>query len=86
MKALGVETIIYTDISRDGVLSGVNALATAHLAQNTGLHVIASGGVATLDDIQKCFARAQQGIIGVITGRALYDGRLDLADALQLIR
>ena len=83
MKDLGVQTVIYTDISRDGVLTGVNAAATGQLAQTTGLHVIASGGVASLDDVTRCAALADQGVIGVITGRAIYDGRLDLAEAFR---
>jgi phosphoribosylformimino-5-aminoimidazole carboxamide ribotide isomerase len=81
MKERGVETVIYTDISRDGVLTGVNAAATAELAQATGLNVIASGGVAALDDITRCLNLADNGIIGVITGRAIYDGRINLAEA-----
>ncbi len=85
MKGLGVKTIIYTDISRDGVLTGVNAAATAELAQATGLNVIASGGVATLDDIIRCHALADQGVIGVITGRAIYDGRIDLTEAISIV-
>ena len=85
MKTLGVETIIYTDISRDGVLTGVNAEATAKLAQETGLNVIASGGVATLADITNCHALAPQGVCGVITGRAIYDGRIDLAKAFEAV-
>lgn len=85
MKTLGVQTIIYTDISRDGVLTGVNAEATAKLAQATGLNVIASGGVATLDDITNCHALTDQGVSGVITGRAIYDGRIDLAQAFAMI-
>lgn len=83
MKALGVQTIIYTDISRDGVLTGVNAEATAALAQATGLHVIASGGVAGLEDVQRCHALAKQGIAGVIIGRALYDGKVALHEAIN---
>ncbi len=83
MKALGVRTIIYTDISRDGVLTGVNAEATAQLAQATGLYVIASGGVAGLEDVQRCRAHSAQGIAGVIIGRALYDGKIKLRDALR---
>lgn len=86
MADLGVTTVIYTDISRDGVLTGVNAAATAKLAQATGLHVIASGGVATLDDIHRCHALTSAGVIGVITGRALYDGRIDLAEAIAEIQ
>lgn len=85
MGQLGVERIIYTDISRDGVLTGVNAPATAQLAQETGLAVIASGGVATLADIHRCQAMTDQGVVGVITGRAIYDGRIDLAQAIQAI-
>ncbi|MCP5096594.1 MAG: 1-(5-phosphoribosyl)-5-[(5-phosphoribosylamino)methylideneamino]imidazole-4-carboxamide isomerase [Chloroflexi bacterium] len=85
IKSLGVQTIIYTDINRDGVLTGVNAKATAELAQTTGLNVIASGGVATLDDITRCHQLADQGVAGVITGRALYDGRIDLAEAINLL-
>ena len=85
MKERGVQTIIYTDISRDGVLTGVNAEATAQLAQATGLEVIASGGVATLADITNCHALAPQGVSGVITGRAIYDGRIDLAEAFETV-
>jgi phosphoribosylformimino-5-aminoimidazole carboxamide ribotide isomerase len=84
MAALGVTTVIHTDIGRDGVLSGVNWELSAELAAATGLHVIASGGVATLDDIRAC--HNAPGISGVITGRALYDGRIDLAAALAAIR
>lgn len=85
MKSLGVTTAIYTDISRDGVLTGVNAEATGQLAQATGLNVIASGGVAALTDIARCHALAAQGVVGVITGRAIYDGRLHLPDAFTLL-
>jgi phosphoribosylformimino-5-aminoimidazole carboxamide ribotide isomerase len=85
MKERGVRTIIYTDISRDGVLTGVNAEAAAELAQATGLNVIASGGVAALDDISRCHALAGQGVVGVITGRAIYDGRIDLAQAITAV-
>jgi phosphoribosylformimino-5-aminoimidazole carboxamide ribotide isomerase len=82
MKERGVQTIIYTDISRDGVLTGVNAEATAALAQATGLRVIASGGVASLADVTRCHALAKEGIGGVIIGRALYDGKISLREAL----
>ena len=80
MAALGVTTIIHTDISRDGVLTGVNWQASQALAAATNLAVIASGGVAALDDVLAC--RKADGINGVITGRAIYDGRLDLAQAI----
>lgn len=85
MRALGVRTVIYTDIARDGVMGGVNVQATVQLSQVTGLQVIASGGVATLEDIRRCQAQAEHGLVGVITGRAIYDGRIDLEEAFQLI-
>ena len=85
MKERGVKTIIYTDIGRDGVLSGVDVQATVQLSQVTGLQVIASGGVASMEDIHRCHAQAEHGLVGVITGRAIYDGRLDLEEALQVI-
>jgi len=84
MRALGVKTAVYTDIKRDGVLTGVNATATAELAEATGLQVIASGGVAALDDVQRCFDLAGKGVVGVILGRAIYDGRIDLREAITL--
>ena len=86
MKAMGVQTVIYTDISRDGVLAGVNVAKTAELAQATNLQVIASGGVASLHDIEQTLAIADKGVVGVITGRALYDGRLDLREAIEVTR
>ncbi len=84
MGRLGVRTIIYTDISRDGVLGGVNTPATVALASNSGLSVIASGGVKSLDDVAELAPFASSGVAGVIIGRALYEGRVDLAAALAL--
>ena len=78
----GVASLLFTDVGRDGMLKGVNIDATLNLAAATTLPVIASGGVAGLDDIRALVG--QPGIEGVITGRALYDGRLDLAEALAL--
>lgn len=86
MKERGVTTIIYTDISRDGVLTGVNVEATAALARNAGLHVIASGGVAALDDVRRLLPHAPGGVTGVIIGRALYEGKVDLKTAVQLAK
>ena len=83
MAAMGVRTVVHTDIGRDGVLTGVNVDASAQLAQATGLHVIASGGVAVMDDIAQC--HAADGVTGVITGRAIYDGRLDLREAIESV-
>lgn len=86
MKERGITTIIYTDISRDGVLTGVNATATAALAGDTGLHVIASGGVASLDDVRHLLPHASDGVAGVIIGRALYDGKVDLAETVKMAK
>jgi len=80
-----VAAIIYTDIDRDGALGGPNVEATAALAEAIGTPVIASGGVASLDDLKALKARAASGISGVISGRALYDGRIDLAEALAVL-
>lgn len=81
-EACGVAAVIFTDISRDGALTGVNIDATARLAEQVSIPVIASGGVSSIEDIKACAAAAYTGIDGVITERALYDGRLDLAEAL----
>jgi phosphoribosylformimino-5-aminoimidazole carboxamide ribotide isomerase len=80
----GVASLLFTDIGRDGMLKGCNIEATVDLARRTDLPVIASGGVKGLDDIRMLAIHADEGIEGVITGRALYDGRLDLAAALQM--
>ena len=76
--------VVFTDIRRDGMLEGVNAEATAALARELTTPVIASGGVASLDDLRALRARADDGIAGVIIGRALYEERIDLRAALAL--
>lgn len=80
----GVESIVFTDIGRDGMMSGVNTPATAALAGAIDIPVIASGGVTTLDDVRALCAAAGQGVSGAIVGRALYEGRIDLAEAQRL--
>ena len=80
----GVAAVLFTDVGRDGMLKGVNVEATAALAAQTSLPVIASGGVASIADIHALVGKP--GIEGVITGRALYDGRLDLAEAIAAAR
>jgi phosphoribosylformimino-5-aminoimidazole carboxamide ribotide isomerase len=78
----GVAAVLFTDVGRDGMLKGVNVEATVALAAQTSLPVIASGGVASIADIHALVGKP--GIEGVITGRALYDGRLDLAEAIAV--
>ncbi|MGA7478574.1 MAG: 1-(5-phosphoribosyl)-5-[(5-phosphoribosylamino)methylideneamino] imidazole-4-carboxamide isomerase, partial [Azonexus sp.] len=80
----GVESIIYTDIGRDGMLSGLNVEATVRLAQALTIPVIASGGLSSLDDIKALCAVESEGIVGTIAGRAVYDGSLDFQAAQQL--
>ncbi|UOR16521.1 1-(5-phosphoribosyl)-5-[(5-phosphoribosylamino)methylideneamino]imidazole-4-carboxamide isomerase [Qipengyuania aquimaris] len=80
----GVAALLFTDIGRDGLLKGVNLDATVDLARRVDIPVIASGGVKGIDDIHVLKLHAKEGIEGVITGRALYDGRLDLAAALAI--
>jgi phosphoribosylformimino-5-aminoimidazole carboxamide ribotide isomerase len=86
MAEVGVARIIYTDISRDGTLSGVNVPATAALAKASGIPVIASGGVRDLTDMEAIKQAASDGIEGVIVGKAIYTGSLQLADAIRLLR
>ena len=81
----GVAAIIYTDIDRDGLLQGPNVEATAKLAQSTAIPVIASGGVSSLDDL-RALRNAGAPLDGVISGRALYDGRIDPAEALAVLK
>jgi phosphoribosylformimino-5-aminoimidazole carboxamide ribotide isomerase len=80
-EADGVEAIIYTDISRDGMMQGVNIDATVRLAQSIHIPVIASGGITNLQDLERLCAVADEGIMGAITGRAIYEGTLDLKEA-----
>lgn len=86
MKAVGVKTIIYTDISRDGTLEGVNVEATARLAKESGVKIVASGGVRSEADIRALLPHEREGIEGVIVGKSIYMGTLDLAAALAISR
>lgn len=86
VKDRGVERVIYTDIARDGMLSGVDVEGTAALARATGLRVIASGGVASLDDVRRLRDHEMEGIEGVIIGQALYTGAIELAEAIRVAR
>jgi phosphoribosylformimino-5-aminoimidazole carboxamide ribotide isomerase len=80
----GVEAIVFTDIGRDGMLSGVNVDATVELARAVSIPVIASGGIKTLGDVRALCAVADEGVMGAITGRAIYEGTLDYAEGQRL--
>jgi phosphoribosylformimino-5-aminoimidazole carboxamide ribotide isomerase len=82
----GVAAIIYTDISRDGLLKGLNLDATIALAEAISVPVVASGGLASIDDVRALLEPRARKLQGAIAGRALYDGRLDPAEALRMIR
>ncbi|MFO7696249.1 MAG: 1-(5-phosphoribosyl)-5-[(5-phosphoribosylamino)methylideneamino]imidazole-4-carboxamide isomerase [Anaerolineae bacterium] len=84
MARLGVERLIYTDVARDGMLTGVNLEDTRDMARETGLSIIASGGVASIEDITALMAHRNEGIDGVIIGMALYRGTIDLRQALKV--
>ena len=85
-EGAGVAAIIYTDIDRDGILSGINWPSTLALADAVSIPVIASGGLASLDDIRRMMMPDAKKLAGAITGRALYDGRIDAVEALQILR
>lgn len=81
----GVNSIIYTDIGRDGMMKGVNIESTAELARAVRIPIIASGGISDIEDIRKLCGVADDGVSGAIIGRSLYEGTLDLAEANQLV-
>ena len=81
----GVTALLYTDVDRDGALEGVNLEATSALAEAVSIPVIASGGVASIDDLAALMPLEDLGVSGVVCGRALYDGRIDPAEALDLL-
>jgi phosphoribosylformimino-5-aminoimidazole carboxamide ribotide isomerase len=85
-EGFGVCAIIYTDISRDGMMQGPNIEATCALAESISIPVIASGGVSSLQDIRNLMAVESSGVTGVITGKAIYSGALNLAEAIALTR
>lgn len=80
----GVEAIVFTDISRDGMLQGLNIDSTVELAQSINIPVIAAGGITTIEDIKALCKVAEEGIMGAITGRAIYEGTLDFVEAQKL--
>ena len=84
MAEAGVRTIIYTDIARDGTLEGVNVEATARLARESGVQIVASGGVKSVEDIRALKAYEKNGIEGVIVGKSIYMGTLDLQESIEI--
>ena len=82
----GVEAILYTDISRDGMLSGINLEATRELAESIRIPVIAAGGLTSLDDLKAVCEIGDSGVVGVVAGRAIYEGTLDFAQGMNLVR
>ncbi|MFC1607557.1 1-(5-phosphoribosyl)-5-[(5-phosphoribosylamino)methylideneamino]imidazole-4-carboxamide isomerase [Candidatus Latescibacterota bacterium] len=84
MKELGVSRIIYTDIARDGMLTGPNITETKRMARETGLAIIASGGVSSIDDIRALKTVESSGVDSVIIGKAIYEGKLDLKEAIEV--
>ncbi len=83
-ESYGVDAIIYTDIGRDGMLSGINIEATVELARKLTIPVIASGGITNLDDVRTLCENESEGIMGAITGRAIYEGTLNFKEAQTL--
>jgi phosphoribosylformimino-5-aminoimidazole carboxamide ribotide isomerase len=86
MKRVGIQSVVFTDIARDGMLTGLNLESTVEMARETGLSVIASGGISTLDDLRKVQAEVLKGVSieGAITGKALYSGAFALKEALEV--
>ncbi len=83
VRGAGVRVVEYTDVARDGMFSGVDAAGAARLAREAGVEVVASGGVASIEDIRACEAA---GLFGVIVGKAIYEKRIDLAEAIRLTK
>ncbi len=86
MADLGVTRIIYTDIERDGMLTGPNIKETERMAKETGLYITASGGVSSIDDIRALKTIEKSGVDSVITGKAIYEGKMDLVEAIRVAK
>jgi len=84
LQGLGLSCLVYTDIARDGMLTGPNLESLTELAENTDIPIIASGGISGIEDIKKLLTIQDKGIIGAITGKALYEGKLDLKEAIAV--
>ena len=86
LEKTGVRSIIYTDIARDGMLTGPNISSLSQLAETIGIHIIASGGIHKIEDIRKIIELRKNNITGIITGKALYEKTLDLKEAIELTK
>jgi phosphoribosylformimino-5-aminoimidazole carboxamide ribotide isomerase len=86
VEGMGLSAIIFTDIERDGMSTGLNFESTRNLTRSTSIPVIASGGVSRIEDIEHLLALEPDGVIGVVVGRALYAGSLDLEEAIRLVK
>jgi phosphoribosylformimino-5-aminoimidazole carboxamide ribotide isomerase len=85
MEKIGITEFIYTDISKDGMMTGPNLKETQNICKITTRNIIASGGVSCIEDIKNLLALNQKNLTGVITGKAIYDGKLDLEEAIKLV-
>jgi phosphoribosylformimino-5-aminoimidazole carboxamide ribotide isomerase len=85
-EGMGLSAIIFTDIERDGMGTGLNLESTRNLTRSTSIPVIASGGVSRIEDIEQLLALEADGVIGVIVGRAFYTGHLDLEEAIRITK
>ncbi|HJX33899.1 MAG TPA: 1-(5-phosphoribosyl)-5-[(5-phosphoribosylamino)methylideneamino]imidazole-4-carboxamide isomerase [Desulfatiglandales bacterium] len=85
-ESLGISAIIYTDIRKDGMCTGPNIEATRSLAESISVPVIVSGGISGIDDVERILSLERYGVTGMITGRALYEGTLSLADAIKIVK
>jgi phosphoribosylformimino-5-aminoimidazole carboxamide ribotide isomerase len=85
-ESIGISAIIYTDIQRDGMSSGPNIEATKALAEATTVPVIASGGISGIEDVERLLSLSQYGVAGMITGKALYEGKMDLSEAIKITK
>ena len=83
MNSLGIKTAVFTDVSRDGMLQGPNLASIETMARNSGLQIIASGGVTSREDLRNLKAMEELGVCGAIIGKALYDGKITLTQALE---
>jgi phosphoribosylformimino-5-aminoimidazole carboxamide ribotide isomerase len=86
MENIGVKTVIYTDIEKDGMMQGISYDSVKRILEQTNINIVVSGGVTTIEDIKKLTVLENSKIEGVITGKAIYEGKLDLAEAIRVAK